>query len=306
MSQNFKEKKHIYLDHPVLFGLGCLVVYYFLFYFFIFQICSFSVSFSTEALNSYLAAGWVQVAAFTLGFKAVMGKEYVIGFTGKKLAKCLILGWIFIPISLYNLSIGAENPSWYLYLSVTAVQNALVSGASTAMAEEVLCRGVIAGNMIRVWGSKPKGLYAVMLVSSLMFGSMHALYMTEVGFSAGIFWQIANTFAMGLVFAAMYMRTRNILGVALVHGLVDFAGFLGRAGYERPDMALAKLSNSVAAAAILSDCVNIVICVAVAFYLVRPAKQAEIKALWNLGCRNKKEMKKNDADVSVLPQTARA
>ena len=301
MYQNAKEKRHFFLDHPILFGIGCLVLSSFLSIVILVPVFFWTDPYSPAGTFAAFAVHGLLAGAFALLFKKALGMGYVIGFTGRHLILSLTLGWIFIPVSLVNLYADDLIPSGFLHLTLRAVLIALFSAAGAAVSEEILFRGIIAGSMMRVWGRLAKGIYAVFTASSLLFGAFHALNAVQDGFTPALWWQMAYTCAMGLVYAAVYLRTKNLWGPVILHGLLDFTGFLGAAGHENVDPVTEVLSSFVSAEAALFYCVITAVFTAAAIWLLRPEKLAEIRAVWNGD-----HQEKNQTSPPALPQTAKA
>ena len=301
MSHNFEEKRHWFLEHPVISGIGCLICYY---------ITLFILTYLLRPLllQPTLAAGLTlfltQVglaAAFSLVIKAVLGSEYTIGFTGKNLAICVIMQSVLISASLISMTVNEFNPAWYLHITSSAVLTALLLGAKSGAVEEILFRGIIASNMMRVWGQKPLGIYAVVILSSLIFGGTHILNCVWYDITPVLKWQMVCSFAVGMVFAAAYLRTGNLWGLILMHTLLESAEYITATGCVSGNPIADYLSRSVSSTAAAASCLLIAACLAVSLYLIRPAKQAEIRAVWNHS-----HPEEENTAVSVISQAVQA
>ena len=93
--------------------------------------------------------------------------------------------------------------------------------------EESLFRGVVFQGILRKTGNTHKGIWGAIIVSSIIFGAVH-VYTYIVGAShdlTGIIESIGKTLqtgAIGVLLAAVYLKTRNLWAIALVHTLNDF------------------------------------------------------------------------------------
>lgn len=90
-------------------------------------------------------------------------------------------------------------------------------------AEEYLFRGFIYGGLLSIF----KGRYWILLavVSSVMFASVHAYYVTTYGIASAV--AIIGLITMGLTMSITYYWSGgNILMLALIHGVYDATGFL--------------------------------------------------------------------------------
>ncbi len=93
--------------------------------------------------------------------------------------------------------------------------------------EESLFRGVVFQGILRKTGNTLKGIWVAIITSSIIFGAVH-VYTYVVGGSydlIGIIESIGKTLqtgAIGVLLAAVYLKTKNLWAVALVHTLNDF------------------------------------------------------------------------------------
>ena len=65
-----------------------------------------------------------------------------------------------------------------------------------------------------------------MIISSLFFGIAHLFNLAGGANLAATLLQVVYAFAIGLMFAALAVRTQTILPLIVIHGLIDFFGFL--------------------------------------------------------------------------------
>ena len=91
----------------------------------------------------------------------------------------------------------------------------------------------------------------------------------------GIAQGIATTFA-GIFFVAAYLRTGNILIPIFMHGIYDYMCFT-----TDPTLENGIMANEIATSALILAVLVDVIAGIWGLYLLRPAKRAEIHAIWN-------------------------
>lgn len=77
------------------------------------------------------------------------------------------------------------------------------------------CR--IVSNLMRIWKDKPHRLLRCMLVSGAAFGLLHALNIIATGVVLAALIQVIYTAAIGVLNGTIYLRSRNIWGVILMH-----------------------------------------------------------------------------------------
>ena len=89
--------------------------------------------------------------------------------------------WLFALIAIIYL-LAAYSMAFYGDITIDGI--AIISGADqpvifrqaiVGVVEEILFRGVILYALVRVWGDSKRGLFLAVLVSALLFGSMHLL-----------------------------------------------------------------------------------------------------------------------------------
>ena len=89
--------------------------------------------------------------------------------------------------------------------------------------EEVLCRGVILNNMLNKWGHTKTGIIKSVILSSLIFGLGHLVNLFwQPTLIIGTVTQVIYTFLIGVLFASIYLRCKNIWAVVVLHAIFDW------------------------------------------------------------------------------------
>jgi uncharacterized protein len=139
--------------------------------------------------------------------------------------KDLWIAWPMLLLTLVNASelltgslvIDTSRPdriSLYTLLYLTA-----------GLFEEILCRGVVLFVMLKKWGSTRRGMYAAILVSSLLFSLGHFANWIQGRFSPlADLTQVSFAIFFGVFFAACVLRNRSIWPAILLHAAFDFVG----------------------------------------------------------------------------------
>ena len=286
MITTFKPKNHFIFDRPLLTGiliyLGLLICGGFLYHI----ISTLPLSPVVQAVLN-LAAFAIPALLLGLGVKALIKKGFVLGFTSHKLGKCIQFGALFVLQAAFIvcLHLITGRP---VNLDSQIVFGAVCAAAAPGFVEELLFRGIVLNNMMRVWAKTPSGLYKALIISSLFFGLSHISNILLAGkLTAAILWQIGYAASFGILFGAIYLRTRNLWGCIFLHTLTDFVPYLFSMGLTQ------NIKSAAATASIVSQTsvhpivmiycsILIFSCLAIGFYLVRPQKHAEIRACWNL------------------------
>ena len=170
--------------------------------------------------------------------------------------------WNLLQIKLYDAPLVAGT---------TAVFAAIVHGIGPGVSEEVFCRGFAASNLMRIWKDKPNRIFLSVLVSGAAFGLLHAVNVIVTGDAFAAIIQVIYTAAIGIFYGAVFVRSRNVWGVIIMHTLTDVSAFI------------AVFDGNVTGMDIVFCAVGSLVFIAIALYLIRPAKHAEIDALWEDG-----------------------
>ena len=88
--------------------------------------------------------------------------------------------------------------------------------------EEVVFRGIIFSIIAGYFTKDRKGFLKTYVMSSVVFGLAHLFN----GFSFGTILQVGYTILTGGLFAFCFIKTKNILCCALVHGIYNFCGLM--------------------------------------------------------------------------------
>ncbi|MDR1016024.1 MAG: CPBP family intramembrane metalloprotease [Coriobacteriales bacterium] len=122
-------------------------------------------------------------------------------------------------------SLGVLRTDWVLRL-LAVVLLCLVVG----LFEESLFRGLFLSALLARLGASRRGIVISVLVSAAVFGFAHVLPDLWTGQLATVLallqalGKVVTTGMIGFMFGALYLKTRNIWGTALVHALNDFFG----------------------------------------------------------------------------------
>lgn len=103
---------------------------------------------------------------------------------------------------------------------------------STGFFEEIVFRGIVLLLLLQKLPNTKKGMYLAIFISSAIFGLSHLINLFEgIGFS-DILLQVGYSFLMGLMWAVVYLKTKNIWMSILLHSTYNFFGLvLFRLGY---------------------------------------------------------------------------
>lgn len=263
----------------------------------------------TKALRNladkYAALFWIlSVLVFVVGYKVVsvglLGKtpyEYDVAFFKLSLAllailmmktlyhgrfcfyfrkenfgKGLLLLWpalIFLFSNLFTPDVLNGNGVVAETLIMIVVTNMI-----TGFYEEVVMRGMLLGHMMEHWKDDEHKILKSVLTTSVLFGVVHLGNLVQAPLGPTLF-QVVYATIFGLLFAAAYLRTKNLWPCVVLHGLVDVSGDL-YGMYYRPGEPITGLYGSFIPLTLLSMLLSLV----VVLFELRKKKRAEIKELW--------------------------
>ncbi|QHQ62914.1 CPBP family intramembrane metalloprotease [Anaerocolumna sedimenticola] len=158
-----------------------------------------------------------------LTIRCILPKQK-IGFARKGLLVGIGLGWIFIIYSVINLDISFISQHGIIMPPLATTAGFVIYSISIGFYEEIMMRALILNNFILNWGHTKKGIYKSAILSSGLFGIAHLvnLFYTP-DLKIAIMAQIVYATTIGLFFASIYLRSKNIWAVIFLHALFDFA-----------------------------------------------------------------------------------
>ncbi len=147
-----------------------------------------------------------------------------------------------LKISLFK---GIENPLYLLPCILVAVNNFpfidyfkgemaflrtdgldillfAINCLLTGLWEEVVFRGLLFSVLVERFSKDKKGLWLAYLIGTAIFALAHFFN----GFSLAVLGQVGYTLLTGGLFAFCFIKTKNILCPALIHGIYNFCGLL--------------------------------------------------------------------------------
>lgn len=97
---------------------------------------------------------------------------------------------------------------------------------SAAILEEVTFRGLILNGMMRTWGSTSRGPIRSVLVSSLLFCSIHLLDFLSGRPPIIVLLQSLQAFFLGIFLAVLVLKSKSIYPAVIFHATINLAGYL--------------------------------------------------------------------------------
>lgn len=182
----------------------------------------------------------------------VLGLWRGVGVQRDGFARGLLLGVPLVALGLLSgivSNAGAMRGASFLGVSKLLAFTAAM--LFVGLAEEMIYRGLLLNLMLRKWGSDARGVWKAVFVSAAIFGGAH---LTNLFFASAltVIVQAVNAAAGGVLFCAIYIKTKNLLAVIAVHALVDWlALFLqvcfGGTSVIAAEMAIGQVALVIAA-----------------------------------------------------------
>jgi uncharacterized protein len=126
--------------------------------------------------------------------------------------------WLFafpcLPIVLNITFFGLGNPG------IEGLLLFLAAALLVGFVEESYFRGMMLRTLLG------RGPWQAVIISSLLFGMMHVLNLAGGANLAATLLQVVYAVAIGLMYAALALRTKTILPLIVTHSLTDFFAFI--------------------------------------------------------------------------------
>jgi len=161
----------------------------------------------------------------------VMSKTKVFDindFKFKGLGKGLLLAWFcnFLSIATFVMLLMQLPENSLITPNLLYIAALILHTLCIAVYEETLIRGFALKHLLKKMGNTKKGIIAACFVSSIFFGVAHITNFIKGDSLMQVVPQIFSTTAMGLYFAALYLRTKTLWVPTLVHMLVNLSSYI--------------------------------------------------------------------------------
>lgn len=100
---------------------------------------------------------------------------------------------------------------------------------SSAFLEEILFRGAILGLLLYKLNKDKYGVFKSVFISALLFGSIHIINLWTISATTfqSVFNQVYAASCLGVLYGAVYLKTRSILVLSILHFLSNFFAMIG-------------------------------------------------------------------------------
>lgn len=184
--------------------------------------------FGAYNVDTYVLQALQELVGVLLALAAmkVSGCTDVLTGRGIGFGKGLLVGGYFLFLGVYSAIVYLAVYTgerilrpWYL-IAVFVICVILVG-----MAEELLCRGILAELLLRRFGATSGGVWRAVILSGVLFGLAHLTNLLGAD-PVGVLVQCVIASMMGMTFAAIYFRVGNIWVPVALHAFVDVCALI--------------------------------------------------------------------------------
>ncbi len=179
-----------------------------------------AMNYILSSINNLVAFGCLILIAKKIGLFED------ISWNVKGISKGLLFGIPVLLFSLVQLSgILEATYDCTIVVNLFGVAAGLIYCAAIALWEEFLCRGIILTNMLKKWGNSKRGLAKAVILSAFIFGGAHIITGVNGNWTnTGI--QIVYASFMGLLFGAIYIKTKSLASTVVLHFILNLTAYL--------------------------------------------------------------------------------
>jgi membrane protease YdiL (CAAX protease family) len=168
---------------------------------------------------------------FSLGIIYLMGIKYIFKEKSKGILKGLYIGGFLIIMSLFailgNLVNVLNTKKVLQLLPLPQIIIFIITMIAIGIAEEFIFRGIILNLFIDKFDKTKKGIYISITLSSIIFGAAHVTNVfSGISIKSALI-QACLVSMLGALLAAIYLRSRNIWVVVIIHAFNDFSALIG-------------------------------------------------------------------------------
>ena len=162
-------------------------------------------------------------------------------------------------------------------LEIKPLSAAIIATSLTAgFGEELVFRGVLVSTLMRQWKDKGKFMAAA-IISGVFFGLIHGTNIFAGADPGQTVLQMIGSVGIGIFFSAVYLRSGSVLPCMFYHTVHDIIAIAGESNVSDEGIITGSNIN-------WTDWVNLVLTIiltAIGLWLLRAAKNGEMREIWN-------------------------
>ena len=171
-----------------------------------------------------------------------LGLKDTAGFNKKRLKKGLILGIPFLIIGIGSVvfsNIGTDFTN-IKHISIFNTILFTINMLFVGINEEVWMRGLVLNGLIKKY--EKNSIWKPIIISSLIFGLVHLPNILFVE-PLTLLIQIINAMCGGILFATIFIKSKNIFSVIFIHALTDWISLFIASCFSGANSALSMSIN---------------------------------------------------------------
>ena len=181
--------------------------------------------FSTSTFNNMLHDTLVRIVGSLLFIYFLIRFGYKDMFQFSFTKTVMIFSLPALLISLNNFPISAYlNGRYVVNMSNSLAYLFAFESISVGLFEEIIFRGLLLIVLIQYLPKTKKGNFIAVMLSSLLFGLIHIFNIFYGGAFGPTVLQVGYSFLMGMMWAVIYLKTRNIWIVMVLHTTYNYFG----------------------------------------------------------------------------------
>lgn len=144
-------------------------------------------------------------------------------FTAPVKSLLIIIPGLIVAVNNFPISAFFQDrtvmiePAYNVYLF-------LIESLSVGFFEEIIFRVLILVLLLEQLKDKAHGILKAIIISSLLFGVIHIINFFDGAAFGATMMQIGYSFLVGLLLAVLYIKTKNIWVIMILHALYNFFG----------------------------------------------------------------------------------
>ena len=202
--------------------------------------------------------------------------------------KWILVSFAILPaIIIPDLIIMLATKTNFAAPTLTSFGVALMAGTT----EEIIFRAVPGSFGMRE-AKEEKDIIKVVIVTSVLFGLVHATNILEGAAVSSTLVQVVSAFGTGTLLCAVYLRSGNILPPMMIHFLYDVYALMNADSVTQSGVMEAGLTTKD----LITNIILFVIEVSMACYLLRKSVRPDVMTVWEKKWNKHKAAPKAESD----------
>lgn len=276
----YKMKSYI-SKHPIVSCLGISIIFVLIILIPLKSIYLEIAGLEELTLKAGYLIGFVQrILGFCICVYMIRKLNYtdVLKFGISSGPKVIYLVWPAVILIFFNMPYDLLLSGKYS-ADVSLILPLVLRYTGVGLIEESFFRGLILAILLSAWGINKKGIYRSVIVSSILFGLVHLTNLFNILKGKDVMIEtISQVFYvtfLGIFFAAIYLRTKNLWIAVIIHSLFDIADGLYAIAIKTGG--ISSITNTLTAVSITDEVLNAVLGIPFALFGIFILRKVVIK-----------------------------